>query len=68
MTRLASGDVTMGAGIVTTNAPAIAARVRDLIAALDAWRVELERSGGPADDAVAARLREARDRLGAMPT
>jgi prephenate dehydrogenase len=68
MTRLASGDVTMGAGIVTTNAPAIAARVRDLIAALDAWRVELERSGGPDDDAVAARLREARDRLGAMPT
>ena len=42
-TRLARGDVTMGAGIVATNAPAIAARVRDLIAALDAWLLELER-------------------------
>jgi prephenate dehydrogenase len=68
MTRLARGDVTMGAGIMTTNAPAIAARVRDLIAALDAWLVELERSGGPDDETVAARLREARERLEAMPT
>ena len=46
-TRLARGDVTMGAGIVVTNAPAIAARVRDLIAALEGWLVELERPGGP---------------------
>ena len=47
MTRLARGDVAMGAGIVATNAPAIAGRVRELVAALDAWLAELERPGGP---------------------
>src|SRR5687768_17209758 len=46
-TRLARGDVTMGAGIIATNAPALATRVRELIAALDGWLAELERPGGP---------------------
>jgi prephenate dehydrogenase len=68
MTRLARGDVTMGAGIVATNGPAIAARVRDLVMVLEGWLAELERSGGPDEEEVAARLRNARDRLGTMPT
>jgi prephenate dehydrogenase len=67
-TRLARGDPTMGAGIIVTNAPAIADRVRDLIAALDSWLVELERPGGPDPGDVAERLREARDRLEATPS
>lgn len=66
MTRLARGDVAMGAGIVTTNGPAIASRVRDLIGVLEAWLVELERPGGPDDSEVAERLRAARERLEAM--
>lgn len=66
MTRLARGDAVMGAGIVTTNAPAIAPRVRDLIAALEAWLVELERPGGPDEGEVAERLRAARENLEAM--
>ena len=66
-TRLARGDVTMGAGIVTTNAPAIAARLRDLIAALDGWLAELERPGGPDPTEITDRLRVARERLEAMP-
>jgi prephenate dehydrogenase len=60
MTRLARGDTTMGSGIVATNAPAIAARTRDLIAVLTAWADELERSGGPDIDAVQRRLDGAR--------
>jgi len=66
-TRLARGDVTMGAGIIATNAPAIAGRVRDLVAALDGWIAELERPGGPDPGEIAERLRTARDRLEAMP-
>jgi prephenate dehydrogenase len=66
-TRLARGEVTMGAGIIATNAPAIAGRVRDLIAALDGWLVELERPGGPDPGEIATRLRSARERLEAMP-
>jgi prephenate dehydrogenase len=64
MTRLARGDVAMGAGIVETNAPALAARVRDMVTVLEAWLAELERPGGPDVDAVMARLQAARDRLG----
>jgi hypothetical protein len=56
----------MGAGIVSTNATAIAARVRELIDALEAWSAELERPGGPDEAAVAARLRAARERLESM--
>jgi len=63
MTRLARGDATMGAGIAATNGPRIASRVRDLIEVLDSWAAELERDGGPDGDAVAGRLRLARDRL-----
>ena len=47
MTRLARGDPAMGAAIAATNAPALAARLRDLRAVLDAWLAELERPGGP---------------------
>jgi prephenate dehydrogenase len=60
MTRLARGDPAMGASIVATNAEALAARVRDLRAALDAWLVELERVGGPDEAAVTRRLETAR--------
>ena len=66
-TRLARGDATMGAGIIATNGPAIAERVRELVAALEAWLVELERPGGPDSGDVAERLRSVRERLEAMP-
>lgn len=66
VTRLARGDDAMGAAIVSTNATAIAARVRDLIDALEAWSAELERPGGPDEAAVADRLRAARERLESM--
>jgi arogenate dehydrogenase (NADP+) len=65
-TRLARGDVTMGAGIIATNAPAIADRIRALVAALDAWLAELERPGGPDAGEIADRLRSARERLETM--
>lgn len=58
--RLARGDVEMGAGIITTNAAALAERVRELIAALEGWAVELERPGGPDHDAIRDRLARAR--------
>ena len=38
----------MGAGIITTNAPAIAARIRELIIVLDGWLAELEACLGEA--------------------
>ena len=66
-TRLARGDATMGASIIATNAPALAARVRDLLALLEGWLAELERPGGPDADEIADRLQSARDRLEAMP-
>jgi prephenate dehydrogenase len=66
MTRLARGDVAMGAGIVTTNAPEIASRLRDLLGVLEAWLVELERPDGPDDGDVVERLRAAREHLEAM--
>jgi hypothetical protein len=50
-----------------TNGPAIAARLRDLIAVLETWLRELERDEGPDAAAIADRLRTARDRLEAMP-
>ncbi len=67
MTRLARGDVEMGTGIAATNAPALAARIRSYIAVLEAWAADLEASGGPDQDAIEARLREARDRLEDTP-
>jgi prephenate dehydrogenase len=66
ITRLARGEPEMGAGIVATNAPAVAARVRDLISVLEGWLAELERPGGPDESAVADRLRTARERLESM--
>ena len=62
-TRLARGDVEMGAGIVATNAPAIAARLRDLRRVIDAWLAELEGADGPAPSRLVARLTAARQRL-----
>jgi len=59
-TRVARGDPVMGAAIVATNAPALAARVRDLRAVLDTWLAELERADGPDEAAVARRLEAAR--------
>lgn len=62
-TRLALGDVEMGAGIITTNAAPLADRVRDLIAALEGWADELERPGGPDRDSISGRLIRARAAL-----
>lgn len=62
-TRLARGDVSMGAGIMVTNGAPVAARVRDLIATLTSWAEELERPGGPDSDVVARRLAAARTTL-----
>lgn len=66
-TRLARGDATMGAGFIATNGPAIADRVRALIAVLDSWLAEIERPGGPDGVEIAERLRSARERLESMP-
>jgi prephenate dehydrogenase len=63
MTRLARGDVTMGAQIAATNAPEIAARLRDLRAELDGWLALLEAPGGPDAEGIRARLAAARARL-----
>jgi hypothetical protein len=63
MTRLARGDVAMGAGIAATNAPAIAARLRDLQAVLAAWLVYLDGPTGPDAERIRARFDEARNLL-----
>ena len=42
MTRLARGDPAMGGGMLATNAPAVAERLRDLRAVLDEWQVRLD--------------------------
>ena len=63
MTRLARGDIAMGTAIATTNAPAIAARLRDVRAVIDGWLADLERTGGPDAAVIEARLRNARTRL-----
>lgn len=62
-TRLARGDVAMGAGIATTNAPELAGRLRDYRDAIDGWITALEAPGGPDAADLARRLRAARDRL-----
>jgi prephenate dehydrogenase len=59
-TRVARGDPAMGAAIAVTNAPALAARLRDLRDVLDGWLTELERPDGPDETAIADRLRAAR--------
>ena len=63
MTRLAHGDPVMGAAIASTNAPAIAARLRDLRAVIDAWLTVLEQPGRPDEAAMETRLRGIRARL-----
>jgi prephenate dehydrogenase len=63
MTRLARGDATMGAGIAATNAPAIAARLRDLQAVIDEWLALLEAPDGPDEPALHERFAAARARL-----
>jgi prephenate dehydrogenase len=63
MTRLARGDPAMGAGIAVTNAQALASRLRELRAVLEAWQAELDRPGGPSGEAIEDRLREAKARL-----
>jgi len=65
-TRVARGDVAMGVGIAVTNGPAISARLRDLIAVLEAW-AEILDAPGTDPDAIASRLANARARLLAMP-
>lgn len=62
-TRLARGDVRMGAEIAVTNAAEIATRLRDLRSAIDAWIEALEAPGGPDPDAIRRRLAAARHRL-----
>jgi prephenate dehydrogenase len=63
MTRLARGEPAMGAGIVATNAAAVAARLRDVRAVLDEWIAALESKDGPDAEALKARFADARDRL-----
>jgi prephenate dehydrogenase len=63
MTRLARGDPAMGAAIAVTNTAAISDRLRDLMAVLEDWRRELERTGGPDESTLEERLRAARTRL-----
>ena len=62
-TRLARGDVEMGAGIVATNADELAAGIRVIRDVLDRWLTDLERSDGPDVARVRDRLAAARDLL-----
>jgi prephenate dehydrogenase len=62
-TRVARGDPAMGAAIASTNAPAIAARLRDLQAILASWIEALERPDGPDEAAILERLAAARSIL-----
>jgi prephenate dehydrogenase len=63
MTRLARGEPAMGAGIAATNSAALASRLRDFRAVVDAWLKELEREDGPDAEALLARFTSARQRL-----
>jgi prephenate dehydrogenase len=69
-TRVARGDPAMGAAILATNAPAVAARLRDLRIVLDEWIAILDRTSIPdapdgADEiALRDRLTAARALLG----
>jgi prephenate dehydrogenase len=58
MTRLARGDVEMGAGILATNGDEVAQRLRILRDALDGWLTELDEGDA---DALRERLAAARD-------
>ena len=69
-TRVARGDPDMGAAILATNAPAVAARLRDLRAVLDEWIAVLDATptpngpDGPAEAVLHDRLAAARALLG----
>ena len=63
MTRLARGEPAMGVGIAATNATALAGRLRDVRAAIDAWLADLERDGGPDAERLLTRFESARRRL-----
>ena len=56
MTRLARGDVAMATGIALTNGPAIATRIRDLIAVLEGWAGRARRPGRARDAALERRF------------
>lgn len=60
MTRLARGDATMGAGILATNAPSVADRLRALQVVLDEWLAELS-AAEPDPDGLGRRLAAARE-------
>lgn len=62
MTRLARGDAVMGAGILATNGPAIAERLRAYRDRIDDWLAIVESPDGADPDAVRRRLDAARDR------
>lgn len=69
MSRLAKGDPEMGAGILVTNAEAVAAHLHALRDAIDAWLEQLEPEAGTAVDAerLRRRLEAARAALEAPP-
>ncbi len=62
MSRLASGDPAMGAGIAATNAGPIAAGLREVRAVLDRWLAELELAD-PDAETLRRRFETARERL-----
>jgi prephenate dehydrogenase len=66
MTRLARGDVEMGAGILATNADHVAERLRVLRDVLDGWIAALE-ADEPDVEALRGRLATARDALESQP-
>jgi prephenate dehydrogenase len=66
MTRLARGDVEMGAGILVTNAPAVAGRLRELRDVLDGWLAEVA-SAAPDPERLRARLASAQRQLETDP-
>lgn len=66
-TRLARGNVVMGAGIATTNSPELARRIRALMTQLDGWLADLEATPddpGVTAELIAGRLTAAREALG----
>jgi prephenate dehydrogenase len=62
MTRLARGDVDLGAGILATNGSAVAERLRRLRGVLDGWLTDLD-GASPNADTLRDRLAAARHRL-----
>jgi prephenate dehydrogenase len=66
-TRLARGDVAMGAGIAATNGPELARRIRAMLSQLDGWLADLEATPddpGATAQRIAVRLQAARESLG----